>query len=116
VSHFRGQVAQAKSLFDEALTVLRRDAFKQWMPGTLAGLAGVAATEGHLEHAARLLAAAQSLVAALDAEWEPEERAEYERHLAAVRAALGDDRFAAAWEKGCALSLEEAIDLALAGS
>jgi hypothetical protein len=36
------------------------------------------------------------------------------RNLAAVRAALGEEAFAAAWAEGRAMSLEQAITLALA--
>ena len=39
--------------------------------------------------------------------------AEYERTVAASRAALGEARFAAVWAEGRALSLEQAIDYVL---
>jgi hypothetical protein len=41
------------------------------------------------------------------------ERTEDELREAAVRAALGEEAFAAAWEAGRAMSLDEAIALAL---
>ena len=39
----------------------------------------------------------------------PSKRAEHDRTVAAARAALGEDAFTAAWAKGRALPLEEAI-------
>ena len=41
-------------------------------------------------------------------------QAEFERHMAAVRAALGDEAFDAAWAAGRAMSLAQAIADALA--
>ena len=43
----------------------------------------------------------------------PAERAEHDGSVAAVRTALGEKAFAAAWAEGRALSLEDAIMLAL---
>ena len=43
-----------------------------------------------------------------------EERSTYERNVAAVRAALGETSFAAAWAVGRSLRLDEAIAEALA--
>jgi len=41
------------------------------------------------------------------------ERSDYEGWVAATRAALGDDAFAAAWAEGRAMSLDQAIAEAL---
>jgi hypothetical protein len=61
------------------------------------------------EHAARLFGATEAVREALGAPVPPSERADYERHVAAVRAALD----AAAWAAGRAMALEDAIVLAL---
>ena len=39
----------------------------------------------------------------------PSKREGHERVVAATRAALGDNVYAATWEAGCTLSLEEAM-------
>jgi len=41
------------------------------------------------------------------------DRPEYERRVAACRAALGDDAFDAAWQAGRALTWEQAVDAAV---
>jgi tetratricopeptide (TPR) repeat protein len=95
----------------------------------LEGLAQVVArqaarhrSQDQLAHGARLAGAAaalrrtggaaatrgRSLVLA------PASRDEYERQVAATRAALGEEAFAAAWSEGEALGPEQAIGLALA--
>jgi hypothetical protein len=43
----------------------------------------------------------------------PNDRTDYNRRVAAARAALGDDAaFDRAWQEGCVLTLEQAMDLA----
>jgi hypothetical protein len=44
----------------------------------------------------------------------PADRAEHDRSVTAVRAALGQEAFAAAWAAGRAMTLEDAIRDALA--
>jgi hypothetical protein len=75
----------------------------------LEGFAHVAGAEGDAERAARLFGAAEALREALGAPLPPVERAHYDRSVAATRAALGEEAFAAAWAEGRALSLEQAI-------
>jgi tetratricopeptide (TPR) repeat protein len=116
----------AASLFEESLT-LRRDLKEtHTMAWCLAGLASVAVAEGRMEWAARLLATTAGLQEASGKNFDATtwiggaghipiiSQAEFERHVAAVRAALGDDIFAAAWAAGRALPLEQAIAEALA--
>jgi hypothetical protein len=65
-------------------------------------------------HAARLFGAAEALRAAIGSPIPPIERAEYERAVAASRTALGEAAFAAAWAEGRAMTLERAVEFALA--
>jgi len=73
----------------------------------------VCGTRGQGERAARLFGAAQALREAMGASLSPSEHTDDERHTAATRAALGEEAFAAAWNEGRSLSLEQAIALAL---
>ena len=66
----------------------------------LEGLAGVAVAQGHLEHAARLLGAAEALREATGAPLSPRERVRYDRDVSIVRAGLGEAAFVAAWATG----------------
>ena len=76
---------------------------------SLHGLAGVAAESGQPEAGARLLGAAEGIVASLGAPAYPRDQPVRERALAALTAALGTERLAAAREAGRALTLEAAI-------
>lgn len=41
------------------------------------------------------------------------ERAEHDQAIAAARAALGEEKFKAAWEEGQKITLEQAVEYAL---
>jgi tetratricopeptide (TPR) repeat protein len=84
------------------------------MSWCLAGLGSAAALGEEPERAARLWGAAERLRQAIGCRSAPAARATYERAMVAARANLGEEGFAAAWEAGAALPLEQAITEALA--
>jgi predicted ATPase/DNA-binding SARP family transcriptional activator/DNA-binding CsgD family transcriptional regulator len=110
----RHDYARAVPLYEESLG-LSLELGNHWgVAGTVAGLAGVVAAQGQHDRAARLLGAARELgdtigVARLA------QHEEYDRVLADARAHLDDSAFAAAWEAGRAMTLEEVIEYALSG-
>jgi hypothetical protein len=65
---------------------------------------------------ARLGGAAEAQREALGVPLAPATRSDQDQALRALRAALGEEGFAAAWAEGQALSLEEAVALALQDS
>lgn len=73
---------------------------KEGIAACLEGLAAAAGAVGQLEQAARLFGAAEALRESLGASLPPAERADHDRQSAAVRAALGQPEFAAAWAQG----------------
>jgi hypothetical protein len=75
----------------------------------VAALAELRAAQGHAQWAAMLLGAARTMLNATGAAWWPADRVEYERSLANIRAALPADAFAAAWGKGQAMTVEQAM-------
>jgi non-specific serine/threonine protein kinase len=80
----------------------------------LMGLGSLAAMEGDTERATVLFGALDGLAARLKARViAPSATVEYERGLAATRAALDTARWAAAWAKGRSMSLDEAVAFAL---
>jgi predicted ATPase/transcriptional regulator with XRE-family HTH domain len=137
--HNLGYLAQGQSehgraaaLFRESLAVARDQASRQGIAASLAALAGVTGMTGQSERAARLFGAAEALRDALGGAGDPAgraeaqvprnaignpldapNRAEYECGLAAARAGLDATRFAAAWMRGRAMPLDQAIAEAL---
>src|SRR6185295_1368723 len=72
------------------------------------------AGQGGALPAARILAAAERLREDVGSPPAPNERPGFDRRIAAVQEAIGDEgAFARAWAEGRAMSLEQAIDLAL---
>jgi predicted ATPase len=114
VSLEQGQVIRATELFRESLDLAQHIA--QWPVGVecLAGLASIAVARGQLRRAVRLFGASEALAETTDYELPPEDHARIDRQLAAVREQLGELAFNVAWADGKALSVAEAIDLALA--
>jgi hypothetical protein len=69
-----------------------------------------------LRRAARLWGAAESLRAALGAPIPPNEQAMHERETACARAALGHEGFNAFLVEGGTMTLEQAVEYALAST
>jgi hypothetical protein len=101
----------ARAFWHESLALELGLGDKKEIPWLLESLAGLAAAEGKPEHAVRLWGAAAALRAPGGGASPPP--AAYERQMAAARASLGEEAFAAAWAEGRALSLEAAASYAL---
>jgi len=76
------------------------------------------ASFGQRERAARLFGAADRLRETISRpfpanEWDSD--ADYAAEIARVRTALGEKAFVAAWEQGRAMTVEQAVTLALEG-
>ena len=93
----------------EALAVLRRLGASNSAAITLEIMAWTVQARGHGERAAAVLGAASALREAGGISREVLDQSIYEETLATVRAAAGEDRFAAGWARGRALSLDAAI-------
>src|SRR5262249_327874 len=109
----RGEYDRSRACYRESLTWLQKRRDMPRVATGLEGLAQVAAAEGNAEEAARLFGTAGALREAIGSPLAPVDRAEHDRSVAAVRAALGEEAFTAAWEAGRALSLEGAEAFAL---
>lgn len=102
------------ALFCESLSLHQATDNRRGICLCLAGLAGVAVTIGHAERAAQLLGAVSVHLKPLGAHlMGPADQAEYDRHLAAVRATLDRDVFARAWEAGRSLTFDQAVALGI---
>lgn len=110
----RNDTQQALAHHGEALRLRRAFPHRLGIARSLESLAGVALAAGHPERAARLLGAAEALRETIGASLLPFERPVRERDAAAARAALGDEAFAAAKAEGRAMTLEQAVEQALA--
>jgi ATP/maltotriose-dependent transcriptional regulator MalT len=105
----RGEMPAARTYYQQSLA-LNQQVGEKWMtPFNLEGLAGVVATQGALRWAAQLWGAAEALREAIDVPRLPVDRRGYEQAVATVRAQLGEEAFAIAWQEGRTMSPEQAL-------
>jgi hypothetical protein len=127
----RHDLHAASTLLSESLEVLR-DIAERWgsadrlkgleavaaaprgVPGCLEGLARVADLRGEPARAARLYGATAALRMAVGFEREPVDQPPYETWIAKTKTRLVEPEFAAAWSKGESLTLDAAVNEALA--
>jgi len=98
----------------DSLDVRMESGDRGGMAWCLEKLAEAASLQGQLRQAARAYGAAAALRAPVKSVIDPADQPEYERNLAAMRTALGEEAFAAAWAEGSAMPLEQAVEYALA--
>jgi tetratricopeptide (TPR) repeat protein len=108
-----GEYERAKELAEQGLQIAVEINSKVDIAEKLAQLAGALAGTGQSEQAASLLGAWDAAFEQMMVVPEPIDKPEYERIIAAVRAQQDAQTFAAAWAAGRAMSLEEAVALAL---
>jgi hypothetical protein len=119
--HHQGVVAEqledyagSRSLYAESL-ILSGELGDRWgLVVALDGLAGLAGSRDQQRRGARLWGAANALREANGMPRPPREQAEYQTTLVVLGAALDEDACAAALREGRALTLDQAVALALA--
>ena len=117
--HNLGYIAQheeeferADSQFRKSLTMFRRLGNRRGMAECMAGLAGLKARMGQIEWGATMLSAAESVLQVTGGAWWPADRVEVDRNREMIQSALEPNVFDTAWEKGKAMSLEQALAFA----
>ena len=111
VARAEGDHGRASALDGRALTLASELGAKRALAEWLEGLARTAVAHEAFDRAVVLLGAADAVREELGAPLPPAERPGHEQDLAAARASLGDDAFAAAWDAGRRMPLEEAVRL-----
>ncbi len=106
----RGEREAATALLRESLELRRTLGDRDGVAECLEALASAA---GGMAEAGRLFGAAAALRDAIGIPIPSSRRADYEADVAAVRAVLDDDAFAAAWAEGRAMTPEQAVAYAL---
>jgi non-specific serine/threonine protein kinase len=113
VHYCAGDMARAAALYGKSLAHAQQVGYPVIVASSLFGVAGVAAESERLEAGAYLLSAAEAILASLGSPIFPRDHPVRERALAALTAALGPERLAAARESGRAVPREQAISEAL---
>jgi predicted ATPase/class 3 adenylate cyclase len=114
VAYEQGDLASARALLLESLTMRRQLGDKLGIVVSLEMLAAVAGLLGAPLRAARIWGVTERLRAQTGSSLRSKDRSRHDQHVAAVRAAASDNAgFDRAWQEGAALTVEQAIELAL---
>jgi hypothetical protein len=110
----QGDYSAAGAFSSDALSIRRELGDKMGIAELLEKQAAVLGAIGDGLRAAHIAGAAERLREQIGSPLTTDERLRHERRMAAVRAALGeDDTFERAWQKGRAMSSEQAIEISL---
>ncbi|HSH81800.1 MAG TPA: tetratricopeptide repeat protein [Herpetosiphonaceae bacterium] len=113
VWHELGEHGRARALLIESLRICRELGEKRVMVLCLEMFATLAGACGEVERAARLWGASEALRDALGTPAQPHQAVADEAEKQRARAQIGDIAWAAAWEQGQAMTLEQAVAYAL---
>ena len=105
----QGEVTQARARYQESLALVREIVIMEPIPAILEGLADTVASQGEVVWAARLWGAAENLRETIGTPLPPVYRADYERSVAATRTQLGEQAFAATWQEGRNMTIEQVL-------
>jgi predicted ATPase/DNA-binding CsgD family transcriptional regulator len=106
-----GDTDAAAEHFEESLTLFIEFGDRWFSELVLESAAFLAAATGDDERAVRLLGAADKVLEAIGVPLMARLRARHDHVLAEARGALGDDRFAGAWEDGKRLPISATVEL-----
>jgi predicted ATPase/class 3 adenylate cyclase len=113
IAALQKDLADAASLFRESLTLAKELRDSEGIAFCLGRLAELAVAQERFEQAARLFGAAERLLASHDTRLAPAEQTQWAHSVAALRTQIDESSFAAAWDAGRAMSLEQAIAMVL---
>lgn len=119
IGHIRrrlGEYSEAKLAYQETIIQFQWFGSRAAVANQLECFAFIAGAEEKWQRAAKLLGAAEALRKLINTDMLPRERREYEQEVTAVRAHLDEEQCQAAWRSGALLSMDQAIDFALADS
>ena len=113
LTQLQGDLKKAEYLYKQSMAVVREIDDKWSTVHVLLAIAALFAVQGRQERAVRILAAVDALRREIGFEFQAHTLADYERAVERAREVLTPERFEAAWQRGSAMSLEEAAGYAM---
>ena len=110
------RLVEADARLSESVVLSRQLEDKEDLAWCLEGFAGLAAARQEGERAAVLLAAADTLLSEIGADFKPFERQLHDSTEASARDLCSEEVFAEATRKGAAMTLDQALDCAAGGT
>jgi hypothetical protein len=113
MDRLEGNYERALLQYRETILEWKRLGHRAAVANQLECFAFIARAQEQPAQAATLLGAAEALRELIDIDMSAVERVEYQREVAELKANLSAPGFAAAWGRGRALGIDEAVELAL---
>ncbi|CAN5636795.1 hypothetical protein BH24CHL1_BH24CHL1_12420 [soil metagenome] len=109
----QGEDTQAMMLLGRSIRTLQEEGDPKWVARCLIPLAELAARRQQPTRTAHIGGAIEALANRAGYRLPPQEQIAYDRVITAARAQVDAGEWAAAWDRGQAMSLDEAVDYAL---
>ena len=113
LERWQGHIAQAKPLYQETILQWQDLGHRAAIAHELECLAMIAKSQEEEQRAAVLFGAAEALLESINTPMTPFERVEYDREVDDLRANMDEKNLARFWEKGKAMTMQQAIEYAL---
>ncbi len=113
LARLQGDYIHASSFFTDGLRLWQEVGDRRHTAECLEGLAGVELGFCKAELSAKLMGTAEIIREETSSPLPPVDRANYELDVAALRSQLGESNFTTAWAEGRAMTVDQAIELAL---
>lgn len=113
LARLQGKNDRAIKLIRDGLELFRKIGDRSNIANSLLEFSAIAIAQGHSQLGIQLYAAADTLLEALGYSSDDLYRAQSELPLRMIRAKIGEARFIPAWDKGRALTMDQAIEQAL---
>ena len=108
-----GNYKEALALYRETLPDWQKMGHRGAVAHQLECFAFIAKAQEQEERAVKLISAAEALREVSSSPRTPQERIEYDRELAGLRAGMDEKTFDLLWAEGRSMNMEQAIELAL---
>ena len=112
LDRYEGRTQQAKATYQDTILEWKQIGHRAAVAHLLECLAAIAALEKQSRRAAYLFGAAESLRERIEIPMTALERMEYNREIADLKAGLDEKIFAASWDEGRKMNMDQAIDFA----
>lgn len=113
---YQGNYAEAASMLRESLVDNQEMGDERAIAASLAAYGVLAVARAELRRAARLFGASEAFIESIHDFLQYWDREQVRRNVAALRAQLDEATFNAEWAAGRAMTLDQAVEYALAGS
>lgn len=113
IERLQGQYQQAIELYRETILEWQRLGHRAATAHQLECFALIAKAQGEFERALRLYGAAEALREKINIAMTPQERDEYERAIADLKANVDEKQYPFLWAEGGSMTMEQAIRFAL---